>query len=91
MTISTYDTSRSCQWCGTGVYHSGVCPKVKRLEYNQYGQIVVVEFYEHGAGIGGDDEHPIARITKDLELAMAITEAQMRRDAGIGGDDGEER
>ena len=53
---STYDTSQSCQWCGTGVYHSGVCPKVKRLEYDQYGQLIVVEFYEPGAGIGDNDD-----------------------------------
>lgn len=44
----TYDPP-VCQWCGTGMYHVGVCPRVKAIEYNQYGQVTRVEFHKPGA------------------------------------------
>ena len=41
----TLDDTRYCEWCGTGVTHSGMCPRVKAIDYNQNGQIMRVEFH----------------------------------------------
>lgn len=35
----------SCQWCGTGITHTGVCPKVKAITYGQDGRVERVEFF----------------------------------------------
>lgn len=31
-----------CQWCG--MMHGGMCPSVKAIEYDQYGEVRRVEF-----------------------------------------------
>lgn len=39
----------ACGWCSTdwqAVIHSGPCPKVKAIEYDNYGHIKRVEFRE---------------------------------------------
>lgn len=33
-----------CPWCGA--YHTGVCPRVKAITYDSYGQIARVEFHD---------------------------------------------
>lgn len=39
------DTTKGCEWCGNGVTHIGVCPKVKSITYGQDGRIEKVEFF----------------------------------------------
>ena len=46
-TIQTSDATIYCQWCGNGIIHSGKCPNVKSLTYDQYGQVTHVEFFDH--------------------------------------------
>lgn len=41
-------TWRSCGWCG--LLHTGVCPRVKVIEYYPDGQIKRVEFHETAFG-----------------------------------------
>lgn len=41
---TTFDSQRYCEWCGHGIIHSGICPRVKAIEYDQHGRIVRVEF-----------------------------------------------
>ena len=36
-------STRPCPYCGPATYHSGVCPKVKRIEYYPTGGIKSVE------------------------------------------------
>lgn len=38
-----YYPSAPCRWCGG--WHSGVCSRVKRMEYHQNGTIKSVEFF----------------------------------------------
>jgi len=36
-----------CQWCSnsqTKIYHNGVCPKVKSIEYDKNGRVKKIEF-----------------------------------------------
>lgn len=36
-----------CQWCGDGVTHSGVCPRVSAIQYDPgTGAVVGVAFHE---------------------------------------------
>lgn len=39
---TTLLSSPNCSYCGHS--HSGVCPKIKSIKYNQYGQIESVTF-----------------------------------------------
>lgn len=41
-TVTTAAVAQLCEWCG--VVHSGVCPKVKAIEYHLNGGIKRVEF-----------------------------------------------
>lgn len=36
----------SCVYCGEGVRHSGLCPKIKSIEYHTNGTIKRVEFHD---------------------------------------------
>lgn len=40
----SFDARGGCQWCGTGTLHSGTCPRVKAIEYGDYGSIKRIEF-----------------------------------------------
>ncbi len=35
-----------CPWCGSVALHAGVCPRVKEIEYDQYGLIKRVVFHD---------------------------------------------
>lgn len=37
---------KACQYCGPSISHSGVCPRVKAIEYHENGQLKRVEFRE---------------------------------------------
>ena len=41
------DATRYCEWCPGTLHVSGPCPKVKAIEYNQYGQTTRVEFFSN--------------------------------------------
>lgn len=44
---TVYSTPTACPHCsgvGTLVYHSGVCPKIKSIEYNPDGSIKKIEY-----------------------------------------------
>ena len=45
--------SGPCQWCSG--YHTGVCPRVKSIEYDQFHQIRRVEFHEPTPGPTGGE------------------------------------
>lgn len=36
-------TGRPCRWCAG--YHTGACPAVKAIDYDQYNQVRRVEFH----------------------------------------------
>ena len=36
--------SGPCHYCGA--YHVGVCPRIRSIEYDQYGCVKRVEFYD---------------------------------------------
>ena len=40
---------KPCEYCGNGVYHSGVCPRVKVIEYFEWGGVKRVEFHDDRA------------------------------------------
>lgn len=35
----------ACSWCGPGVFHGGMCPRVKAISYHPGGGIAHVEFH----------------------------------------------
>ena len=46
-------TVPGCRWCSglsAQTYHSGKCPKVKRLRLDEYGSVVEVEFWPETEG-----------------------------------------
>ena len=45
-----------CPWCSSptsAIFHGGVCPRVKKIEYHPWGGIKTVEFREEKPAIGG--------------------------------------
>ena len=34
-----------CQWCGN--YHRGICPKIRSMDFDQYGTLQHIEFFNH--------------------------------------------
>ena len=43
------DPYGACWWCGC--HHQGVCPRIKRMEYDERGGIRSVEFHDGGSGL----------------------------------------
>ena len=40
----------TCRWCGCS--HTGVCPRVRAIEYHPNGQIARVEFHDTASRLG---------------------------------------
>lgn len=36
-----------CRYCGESVFHTGICPRIKAIEYHPDGSIKRVEFLEN--------------------------------------------
>ena len=45
----TSNAMQGCEYCGLSVTHSGVCPRVKSIEYHANGTVKRVEFHDPNA------------------------------------------
>jgi len=56
--VSSTIAHASCPHCGFG--HTGVCPRVKAIEYNPDGTVRRVEFHQPKVVATGDPNAPLA-------------------------------
>ena len=61
-----YPALKPCPWCsglGGQVYHAGVCPRVRAIEYYPDGTVKRVEFWPEGRGSAEADSRVRARVS----------------------------